>query len=149
MTKLYPLGALLLVLLSLSSGAFANADMPAKEGVPPYLEKALAKLPVDDADQFRDTMQQAHEKNRVLTEQIHSMHDVLDAILLAEPFDIEAFRATSAKLRDVYEKMRANMDDAFASAIAELTQKERKTILTAIAYHKIYHKDKAQSKTQQ
>jgi len=126
--------AALLIVLSFSGAAFAHDDSQGKNGVPSYLDTALTKLPEQDADQFRATMKKAHEDNMAIASQIHVLHDELDGIMATEPFDKDAFRAKSAKLREVYEKMRANSDDAFASATAQLTQKERKTLVTAMAY---------------
>ena len=97
-------------------------------------------------------MKQAHEKNMDIADQIHSLHDEIDEIVMAEPFDEAAFKAKSAKLREVYETMRANTDEAFASAIAQLSQDERKILANAMAYphkkHKSENKDKSENKAQ-
>jgi len=132
----------LLIVLSFSGAAFAHTDEKGKENNA-YIEQAIAKLPADDAAQFRDTMKQAHEKNMAIYDQIHELHDDLDDIVAAKTFDEDAFRAKSAKLREVYETMRENTDDAFASAVAHLSQDERKTVAAAMAYpHKKHaHKD--------
>jgi len=144
MKNLYSVAALLVV-LGFSGTALAHTDEQGKNGVPPYLEKALAKLPEQDAAQFRDTMKQAHKDNMAIADQIHALHDDMDDIIIAEPFDKDAFRAKSAKLREVYEKMRANTDEAFLSATAQLTQEERKTLVTALAYP---HKHKSVTQAQ-
>jgi len=141
MKNLYSTTALLLA-LSIASAPFTYANAHEKDGhngVPSYLEGAIAKLPKKDAAQFRNTMQQAHKKNMAIANQIHMLHDELDAILIAEPFDKEAFRAKSKELRQVYETMRANMDDAFAAAAAQLSQEERKELVAAMAYPHTKH----------
>ena len=137
MKNLYSV-ATLLVVLSFSGAAFANANTKA-EG-PSYLEKTINKLPKSDGDKFRETMKEAHERNVALAQQIHSLHDDLDNIMAAKTFHEDAFRSKSAKLREVYENMRANTDDAFASASAELTPEERQTLAKAMAYPHTKHK---------
>jgi uncharacterized membrane protein len=132
----------ILIALSLSGAAVAHTDQKDKENNA-YIEQAIAKLPADDAAQFRDTMKPAHEKNIAIYNKIHDLHDDMDDIMVAEPFDKDAFLAKSKQLREVYETMRKNTDDAFATALTQLSQDERKTLATAMAYpHKKHpHKD--------
>jgi uncharacterized membrane protein len=134
MKNLLSTTALLLVVLSFSGVALALTDGQGKGGVTSYMEEAIAKLPEKDASQFRDALKQAHEKNMAIANQIHALHDDIDDIMAAKTFDKEAFLAKSGKLREVYEEMRANTDEAFASAAAQLSQKERKTLAAAMAY---------------
>jgi len=137
----------ILIVLSFSGAAFAHADGKGKDNNA-YIEQAIAKLPADDAAQFRDTMKQAHEKNMAIHDQIHDLHDDMEDIMAAEPFDENAFRAKSKQLREVYETMRENTDDAFASAVAHLSQDERKTVAAAMAYPHKKHAHKDANKTQ-
>jgi len=130
----------LLIVFSFSGATYSFAHEQGKDDVPSYMEHAIAKLPKKDAAQFRETMKEAHDKNMAIADQIHALHDDIDDIIAAEPFDKEAFLAKSAKLRGVYETMRANTDDAFASAIAQLPQDERKSIASAVAYPHTKHK---------
>jgi uncharacterized membrane protein len=123
----------MLIALSFSGAAFAGSNGKDTENNT-YVEQAIAKLPAADAAKFRDAMKQAHEKNMAIYDQIHSLHDDMEAILVAEPFDKDAFRSKSKDLQQVYETMGNNMDDAFASAVAQLSQDERKTIAAAMAY---------------
>jgi uncharacterized membrane protein len=148
MKNLFSTTAFLLV-LSFSSAALANADgqgKMGKDGTPSYLEQTIANLPEQDAVQFRDTMKQAHEKNMAIADKVHELHDDLDEIMAADTFDKKAFLAKSDKLREVYEQMRANTDEAFASASAQLSQEERKTLAAAMAYP---HKKHTASKNAQ
>jgi len=135
----------LLVVLSFSGAAIAHADGQVKDGVPSYMDEAITKLPEKDATQFRDTMKQAHEKNMAISSQVHALHDDIDGIMVAKTFDKEAFLAKSEKLREVYQEMRTNTDEAFASAAAQLSQKERKTLATAMAYPHDKRKEAAKS----
>jgi len=123
----------IILALSFSNVAFANTDGKDKKDNS-YVEQAIAKLPADDAAQFRDTMKEAHEKNMAIADQIHSLHDDMEDIMAAEPFDQDAFRAKSKQLRDVYETMRANTDEAFTTAVSQLSQDERKKLAAAMAY---------------
>jgi len=81
-----------------------------------------------------------------IADQVHELHDDLDGIMAAEPFDQDAFRDKSAKLREVYEQMRANTDEAFASAASQLSQAEREKVAAAMAYP---HKKHTAPKTAQ
>lgn len=143
MKKLYSTTALILI-LSLSGAMAAHAHGQGKDSQPSYLDQTIAKLPADDAAHFRDTMKQAHEKNMAIADRIHELHDELDDIMAAEPFDKDAFLDKSAKLRAVYEKMRTNTDEAFADASAQLSQQEREQVAAAMAYP---HKKHAGTKT--
>jgi uncharacterized membrane protein len=138
----------ILIAFGFSGAAFAANTAAKNSENNAYVEQAITKLPAKDAAQFRDTMKQAHEKNMAIYDQVHSIHDDMEAILVAESFDKDAFRAKSKQLQDVYDTMRANMDDAFVSAVAKLSQDERKTIATAMAYPHTKHASKDMSKTQ-
>jgi len=140
MKKLTSITALLFI-LSLSTAAFAQTDKDSKKDeMQSYMEEALSKLPEADAQKFRDTMKEAHEKNMAIADRIHGLHDDLDDILSADSFDKSAFLATSKKLREVYHEMRENTDNAFADAAAKLTTQERKTLVAAMAYPHAKHK---------
>lgn len=147
MKTLYPFTALLVALsFAGATSAIADTGKEGKHGGPfSYLDQTIAKLPTQDAAQFRATLKQAHEKNQALIEQVHALHDNIDTIVAAPTFDEQAFRAKSKELRDVYETMRANMDDAFATATSHLSQDERKTLATAMAYPHEKHKKDTQN----
>ena len=120
--------------LSLSTTAIAR-EHHGHKGVPHYLSKALDKLPSEDATAFRATMQKAHEANKASITQIQALHDDIDVILAAKTFDKTAFTSKSDELRKTYEKMRATSDEAFATALATLTQDERKILVNAMSRH--------------
>lgn len=145
----------LLLTLSLPSLALANSEWYGKEGQdanPSYMEKAICKLPKDDAAQFRDAMKLARENNKDASVQIENLHGDLHAILTAKTFDMDAFIAKRKDLQQVHDKMEMNMTVAFASAVNGLSQEERVTLTRALDHehaskhhHRHHHSDKQSS----
>ncbi len=136
MKKLILITAMLGV-LHLPTLAFANDG----DGLPPTLmEKAISKLPSDKAEQFRDALQSAHEENAPLYDQAKQLHTQIHDILAADNFDRDAFNAKNQELRQVHDKIRTNLDDAFGAAVSDLSTSERQTLLTALEHqeHKVH-----------
>ena len=132
----------LLLTLSFSGTALANSEWYGKEGQdmsPSYMEKAICKLPKEDAAQFRDTMKEARENNKDLQEQIGKLHGDLHDILTAETFDKAAFLAKRKDLQQLHDKMETNMTEAFASAVGDLTQDERVTLTRSMDRSRAKH----------
>ena len=127
MKKLLSATALVLA-LTFTGTALAHSSDAADS----YMEKAIAKLPPQKAQEFREAMNDAHEQNRDLYEQIHQLHVQLHDILVADKFDAEAFTAKSAELRELHEKMGTNLDKSFASSAAGLTPNERAMLAKAM-----------------
>ncbi len=114
-----------------------------------YMEKAISRLPHDKAEAFHAVMRQAHEQNKDLYDQMHGLHQDLHNILTADTFDRDAFVAKSNEIRELHDKAAANLDAAFASAVAQLSQKERKTVALAMTKeHKAEKAQKAAEKAQ-
>jgi len=127
MKKILTLTTMLCALNLLPAMAFAHGD----ENLP-FLENAISSLPSDQAEDFRDTLQQAHEDNKDLYDQARDLRKEMHDILIADEFDKDAFLAKSAQLRKVHDTIGANLDDAFADASAELSVKDRQTLASAM-----------------
>jgi len=146
----------LLLTLGFSGAALANSDWYGKEGQdmnPSTMEGAICKLPKHDAAQFRDTMKEARENNKNLQEQIGDLHGELHAILTAPTFDEGAFLAKRKELQQLHDQMETNMTEAFASAVANLTQDERVTLTRAMhhehdKHHHMHQHAKSETPTQ-
>lgn len=127
----------MLVVLHFPVPAFAHDE----DSLPPTLmEKAISKLPHDKAEGFRDELQSAHEENENLYEQARQLHVQLHDILAADSFDRGAFNAKSQELRQLHDKIRTNLDEAFADAVSELSTSDRQTLLAALEHqeHKVH-----------
>jgi len=143
MKKLLSIAAFLFI-TTFSGMALAGSDMQSSS-----IEKAISKLPKQEAQEFRDTIQQAHEQNKPLYEQAQALHkDMHDIMNASGDFDEDAFVAKSSELRQVHDKIGKNLDVAFASAVAKLSEKERKmlshTMEQAHEMHKRAEKNQAQ-----
>lgn len=129
--------AAIILTLACSGMAYANDGEgdhkgPPPPGAPPFMEEALSQLPEKDAEKFRDTMRQAHEKNRAIHEQMRQLHEELHRIMTAEKFDKSAFIAKNNELKQMQDMMFSNMTEAFAAALSGLSQGERKTLADAM-----------------
>jgi len=130
----------ILCAISFPMAASANtaANVPSS-----YVEQAISRLPADKAEEFRDRMQQAHEDNQDLYNQAHQLREDLHTILTADNFDKDAFIAKSEELRQVHNKIGANLDGAFAEGVADLTPDDRMKLARAMEHEKKAHKAKA------
>lgn len=99
-----------------------------------YMDSALSKLPPEKAEAFRSTMIQVHEDNEDLQKQITQLHGDLHTILTAPTFDRDAFLAKREEIQKLHNQMEKDRTEAFASAVSELSQKER-IILTRDLRH--------------
>lgn len=140
------------LVLSLTASTAALAASPAAQQS--YMEKAIATLPKDKAEKFDDALDEAHEQNKDMYEQIHQLHQQLHDILVADTFDANAFTAKSEELRQLHDKMGANLDKAFATGAADLTPAERTKLASAMentqaAQHAAVKKATASSTAQQ
>jgi len=133
----------LVLTLAFSGMAYAHDGHDGHDGPPPPFEAGLSKLPQKDADAFRATMKASHEKDKALFEQMHKLHDELHDIMTAETFDKGAFIAKSKELNVLHDKMHAHMTEAFATALSQLSQDERKTMADAMkhGHHGMHHHD--------
>lgn len=110
-----------------------------KEGqdeTPAYMERALAKLPAEKADDFRTAMQGANDENHALAEQLARLHGDLHELLTAPTFDRQAFLAKRAQIRQVRDQIAANRAEAFATAVSGLSQEERVTLTRSLHQEK-------------
>jgi len=125
-----------LAVLHFPGAAFAQEDNLPRT----YMEKAISTLPHDKAEEFRDTLQSAHEENDKLYEQAGQLHTQMHGILAADNFDKDAFIAKSQELRRVHDKIRTNLDEAFADAVSDLSTSQRHTLLAAMEHqgHKVH-----------
>lgn len=128
MKKLVMITAALCV-LNFPLVATANTDAPSA-----YLEQALSKLPQEKAENFRDSMQQAHEENKDLYDQVQQLHEDMHKIMTADKFDEVEFASKSKELRQLHEKIAANLDEGFVHAIADLSPGERKKLARALEH---------------
>jgi len=101
-------------------------------GAPSYMEKAINKLPPDKAAAFHATMQEAHDNNKDLYDQMHGLHQNLHNILIASTFDKDAFIAKSREMQKLHDEVADNLDVGFASALEPLSQKERRMLAHAM-----------------
>jgi uncharacterized membrane protein len=132
---------LLMLTITVSSAALAHSEWYGKEGqedMPSYMETALSRLPAKKAAEFRETMKEAREDNKDLQEQTYRLHNDLHAILTAPTFDKDAFLAKRTQLQKLQEEMEENRTEAFASAVSELSQKDR-VILTRSLHRERSH----------
>jgi len=143
MKKLLPIAAFLFI-TAFSGVALAGPDMQSS-----YMEKAISKLPKQKAQEFRDTMQQAHEENESLYKQARGLHQDMHNIMNASgTFDEDAFVAKSSELRELHEKIGENLDKAFASAVKALSEKERKMLSHNMEQAHEMHKKAEKSQSQ-
>lgn len=126
------------VLMALQAPALVLAH---EDGPPPMMEKAISKLPPREAEDFRDTMRQAHEDNKDLYEQAKQLHWDMHNILIARDFDKDAFISKSNELRQVHEKIGMNMDQAFAEAVNDLSPRDRMQLAHAMEKDHKMHKN--------
>lgn len=110
----------------------ATDNATADTGKQGFLEQALSGLPQDKAQNFEDTMQQAHDANKDLYSQSHKLHEDMHNLLTADKFDQKAFDAKSKELRQVKEKIEKNLDDAFAKAASKLSQSDRQQLADSL-----------------
>ncbi len=129
MNKIFS-SAILGLALTISSAAYAAPSTTAVQQS--YIDSGLTALSRKDANNFRDTIGQAHEKNKDLYEQIHQVHEDLHGILTADSFDEDAFLEKSAELRKLHVQIGTNIDEAFANAISNLSDKERMRFADAL-----------------
>ena len=122
----------LIMSLAISGAAYAQqSDEHSKEnraGLQHYREEILAQLPAEKAKLYKDTMQQAYDKNKDTYSQIEKMHAELKETLNADKFDKDVYLAKSAEMEKLYGKMRASSAEAFASVAAQFTPDERKIL---------------------
>ena len=95
------------------------------------LEKESSTLPPEKSKLYNETMKKAIEDSFDARKQIRKAYEEADALLTAEKFDKAAFLAKAAEIDDRYNKSRAKLNEAFASAINGFTQEERKEVLKA------------------
>lgn len=135
MKKLLPMA---LIISMVSTGVvYANDDAKSDYGSKSFKE-TIAKLPEAKATAFRDSMAQARKNNDGIKDQMKKQRDELNVIMIAPTFDKAAYIAKSSELQATKDKMHANMREAFANAVAGLSQDERK--LLADAMHKRGHR---------
>ncbi len=96
------------------------------------MEQAISTLPQDKAQGFRDSLQSAHEENAPLYQKAQHLHAQLHDILAADNFDRNAFTAKNKELRKVHDKIHANLDDAFADGLSNLSTSDRQKLLAAL-----------------
>ena len=128
--------------LAYSSAALAHSEWYGKEGQdekPSYMEDAICKLPKQKAADFRATMKETQEENKDMKEQVYRLHGDLHAILTAPDFDKRAFLAKRQEIQKLYDEMEENRADAFASAVSQLSQKERLTLTRALHHDHVKH----------
>lgn len=141
MKKLLTTTAIILS-LAVSSVSLAYADVGAEKGEHRgghFMEEAIAKLPEQAANEFRDTMKQAHEKTKATHAKIKKLHEELDALLVAENFDKAAFLAKTKEMQKIEEKAHASMSEAFATAVSKLSLGDRKTLSDAMKEEREKH----------
>jgi len=127
------------VLIALcASPALAHTD-----GLSTPMEKAISRLPHDKAEEFRDSLQSAHEENKDLYEQMRQLHRQMHDIMTADTFDEDAFVSKGEELRQTHDKIAENLDAAFAYALSELSPAQRQMMARAFEHQrKAEHKAK-------
>ena len=128
---------LLMSTMALSSTAFAHnySEWYGKEGQDEkstYMDHALSKLPSQEASDFRQTMKEAQQNNKDYQEQLYRLHGELHTILTAPNFDQDAFVAKRKEIQQVHDNMEMNRTEAFASAVSQLSQKDRMTLTRSL-----------------
>jgi len=132
MTK-YHLVAVLITLLC-SGSAFAQTESYGKEDLNGlYLENLISSLPPQKAAQFRKTMKNARDENKEIATLIPGIRQELRSMIMAAKFDPDAFITKSNELEQLRDRMAANQTAAFASALGDLSQEERKSISVSTA----------------
>ncbi len=141
----------LVLTMTFSGAALANSDWYGKEGQdekPSYMNTALAKLPAKKAAEFRNTMKELHEDNKVFQAQLYKLHGDLHNILTAPTFDKEAFLEKRAEVQQVHDRMETNRTEAFAAAVSELSQNQRITLTRALHQDRSIRKKRSITHTQ-
>ena len=67
-----------------------------------------------------------------MKDQMKKLRDELNAIMIAPTFDKASYIAKSSELQATKDKMHANMREAFANAVAALSQDERAQLADAM-----------------
>src|ERR1700677_1729174 len=123
---------------ALLATAFIVMQLPAytlaADNSPPNtpMEKAISALPHDKAETFRDSLQSAHEENEGLYKQEQQLRSQIHDILAADDFNKDAFNTKSQELRQLHDKIRTNLDEAFGDAVSNLSAAERKTLVASL-----------------
>jgi uncharacterized membrane protein len=131
MKKLLCATALTCVLSFSAAHVMAN-DMEKMKDHDSFVIKASYVLPKKDGDEFRQTLHEADEENLQNRQQIMLDHADMYDILTAPDFDRKAFLAKAEEVRNLMNQMKENRDQAFASAVNELTSDERIKLADAL-----------------
>jgi len=132
--------------MAFSGAAIAHSEWYGKEGqdeTSAYMDHALSRLPAQKAADFRETMKNAREENKDLEEKVHGLHGDLHTILTAPDFDKKAFLEKRTEIQQLHDQMEANRTEAFASAVSELSQKERVALTRSLDHAKKHHRHMA------
>ena len=124
--------------------ALANMPVDGKDHFSnPRMEAALAKLPQEKADLFRNAMKDLKGDREASKEQWKKLRGEMEAILTAPEFDKAAFLAKSKEIAALRDAKRAKFEEAIASIAGQYTQEERKMLVDAMpkwGKHGGYHR---------
>lgn len=87
-------------------------------------------LSPDRQDAFRQQVLAARASMKIERDSVRTAWLNTNNILTAEPFDKEKFRAAMAQLRDVEDRYKTGLNNAFADIVASITPEERKLLHT-------------------
>ncbi|MGR6035516.1 MAG: periplasmic heavy metal sensor [Candidatus Nitrosoglobus sp.] len=97
------------------------------------IEKALSELPKDKATLVRNWMQQMKQERKASHKQLKGLYQQVKELAAAEKFDKEAFLAKMAQIRQLKDQRALKYAEAAANVAAQLTAKERTTLLKAFS----------------
>lgn len=97
------------------------------------IEKALSELPKDKATLVRNWMQQMKQERKASHKQLKGLYQQVKELAAAEKFDKEAFLAKMAQIRQLKDQRSLKYAESAANVAAQLTAKERTTLLKAFS----------------
>jgi uncharacterized membrane protein len=97
------------------------------------IEQALSELPKEKAALVRNWMQQMKQEKRASHKQLQELYRQVKQLAMAEKFDKEAFLAKMAQIRQLKNQRAQKYAEAAANVAAQLTAKERTTLLKAFS----------------
>jgi Spy/CpxP family protein refolding chaperone len=120
------------ILLACSAMAHANEEVPGADGQRGFYDEALSVLPNAKSTQIRSLLKQERDKDAALFDLARQQHKELRDLMIAGPFDKEAYVVKSKEIQKTQERIHGKMAEAFAQALSGLTQEERMSLSDAL-----------------
>ena len=116
------------LLASLTFSAAAYAATPATTAPAKSARGVAAILPPAKAEIVRNAMQSSREQNAANSPALKKAYEELNTLSTAAQFDKSAFVSKEKEIQVLRNKMDDNRSVAYANALSQLTQAERKAL---------------------